>query len=216
MASLSIEERLLHYFIAMGAQPADQTTPDRLSFTIGTERVQVIILRNEVLTRKGAIIESILNIATLRGSTNQLYLAAPRLLGATIDAEVFRQYGIGLILFDDRRIDESVAPKPYQPPRTEPAPVNSNPALMTELVTLKSMYAAMEKRIGELREDLRTLRENAESSSRIPQITQQSTPITPHQPGFMGQAGQLPSFFNNNPWLDLLSKRGREEGALAG
>jgi hypothetical protein len=214
--NLSIQERLLHYFIAMGAQPMGEITPDRLSLTIGAEKVQVIIMGNEVLTRKGAIVESILNMATLRESSNLLYLAATRLLGATIDAEVLRQYGIGMILFDDRRIDEAVAPLPYQPPRTDSIRTNSNPALMTDLVALKSMYAEMEKRMAELGEEVRTLRESVLTSSRLPNIAHQPTPMPPDQPSFMTQAGPLPSFFNNNPWLDLLSKRGREDGAFAG
>jgi hypothetical protein len=216
VSSLSIEERLLHYFLAMGAQPAEPAGPDRLSLTIGAERVQVVILRNEVMARRGTILESILNIAALKGSSNQLYLAAPRLLGTMMDAEIFKQHGIGLILFDERRIDEAVAPQSYQMMQTVPNQTQQNPELMAELVTLKSMYAEMERCIAELREDLMVLRKNAEDSSRLHDLAQQPTPVSSHHPNFAGRTGELPSFFNNNPWLDLLSKRGRDEQALAG
>lgn len=140
MASLSIEERLLHYFLAMGAEQASEKPASAaLSFIIGDQRVNVVVTRTDALNQS-AIIEAILGLASLRASSNQLYLAAPRLLGVTVDAQIFRSYGIGLLLYDERRIDEAVPPQMVQ--FTQPAPTlpSPDPSTIAQLTELKSMY----------------------------------------------------------------------------
>ena len=77
----------------------------------------------------------------------------PRLLGGSIDAAIFKPYGIGLLLFDERRIDEAVAPQPIRPTQTmEQKSQTSDPGVLTELATLRSMYAEMEKNMAASRD----------------------------------------------------------------
>ena len=211
MASLSIEERLLHYFLAMGAQQAsEKPSSASLSFTIGNQRVNVVVAKNDTLTQS-AIIESILGLATLRASSDQLYLAAPRLLGVTVDAGIFRSYGIGLILYDERRIDEAVPPQIIQISQPATALPGPDPSTIAQLTELKSMYSEMKNAIVRLREEMKTLQENPKEplapSIEIPHQT-----VIHEEPTLNQNAGQLPSFFTNNPWLDVLSKRGRDHG----
>ena len=113
MANLPIEERLLHYFLAMGAQATDpiQNSPPGISVTLGTEKIHIAILKNDAFLQRSKIVGSILDLSALRNSVELIYLAAPKLLGTAIDADVFRSHGIGLLLFDDRRIEETVPPK---------------------------------------------------------------------------------------------------------
>lgn len=212
MANLPIEERLLHYFLAMGAQQTESApiAQNNLAFTSGNEKVHVVILRNEDFVERNKVIEAILSLTSLRNSSQLLYLAAPRFLGASIDAAIFKPYGIGLLLFDERRIDEAVSPQQLQPTieRRQP-PVPPDPGVFTELAALKSMYTEMERTIATLREDLKTFRHDSEDHTGIGE-----TPAPPRiarpEPNFTSFSGpQLPSFFANNPWLDVLSKRGR-------
>jgi hypothetical protein len=199
----------------MGARQTERSEipQNNLAFISGSEKVHVVILRSEDFVERNRVIEAILSLTSLRNSSQLLYLAAPRLLGASIDAAIFRPYGIGLLLFDDRRIDEAVAPQLVQPTKLmEQTSQTPDPSLFTELATLKSMYTNMEKTIVALRDDLKTLRHVSETQA----VTRESTAsrIARHEPIFPSQSisgSPLPAFFSNNPWLDVLSKRGRSE-----
>lgn len=217
MANLPIEERLLHYFLAMGAQPAEQlpNTQPGLSLTLGLEKVHVAILKTSALTERNTILETILALSSLRVTVNQIYLAAPRLLGTTIDAGVFRSHGIGLVLYDDRRIDEVVPAQPTQLPTPAPIAPTLDPGVSSELAALKSMYFEMEQTISKLKDELRTFQQAGPSPPHLDNSP--STPLIHDPPRYGGLGSDLPSFFANNPWLDVLAKRGREEsGPLAG
>lgn len=220
MANLPIEDRLLHYFLAMGAQQTEreQIAQNNLAFISGNEKLHVVILRNEDLVERNRVIEAILSLTSLRNSSRLLYLAAPRVLGASIDAAIFKPYGIGLLLFDERRIDEAVKPQHLQPTNEiRQPPLSPYPEVSTELAALKSMYTEMEGTIATLREDLKTFRRDSENHPGMGEATPPPRIARP-EPTFTSFSGaQLPSFFANNPWLDVLSKRGRSgDEPLAG
>lgn len=218
MANLPIEERLLHYFLAMGAQSAEPipNSPPGLSLLIGSDKTYVTILSNDAFIQRNKIVGSILDLSALRSSVHQLYLAAPKLLGTAIDADVFRSHGIGLLLFDDRRIEEIVPPQPIQPPQTTQIVQNTDPAFAIELASLKSMYLQMERTISNLREELKSFQQSVPTAPGPPERIAPASMVQT-QPRFTGLGAELPSFFTNNPWLEVLSKRGREEsGLLAG
>jgi hypothetical protein len=213
VSDLPIEDRLLHYFLAMGAHQTERTEipQNNLAFTLGSDKVHVVILRSEDFVERNKVIEAILSLTALRNSSQLMYLAAPRLLGASIDVAIFKPYGIGLLLFDERRIDEAVAPQLVQPTNViQQASQAPDQGLFTELATLKSMYTEMERTIATLRDDLKTLRHDSETQTdtREPTISRIARPDPIfHSPDISGS--QLPAFFSNNPWLDVLSKRGR-------
>lgn len=214
MTDLPIEERVLHYFLAMGAQPVEspQNAPTGLSLILGQEKVHVVILNNDVFLLGSKIIESIMSLISLRDSVNQLYLAAPRLLGTTVEAEIFRSHGIGLLLYDNRRIDEAVAPQTFRLRGPEPTIPNQGETLLNELAALKSMYLQMERDVSKLREELRGYQKIMNSISSVPERIPSSS-LLPQESGYAGPSAELPSFFSNNPWLEVLSKRGREEAS---
>jgi hypothetical protein len=213
VASLSIEDRLLHYFLAMGAQQSTSapSTQNNLTLVSGTDTIHVMILTRDALAQRNAIIETLLDLASMRGTANQLFLAAPKVLGATIDAAVFRSYGIGLLLFDDRHIEETVPPQTiFARPQT---PVASTPDSMVlrELSNLKSMYQDMELTITKMRGELEHYKDELGRNHSTLEPTP-SPVVMPNRPTLDGPSGHLPSFFENNPWLDVLSRRGRSEG----
>lgn len=219
MANLPIEDRLLHYFLAMGAQPAGRAEipQNNLGFISGSEKTYVVILRSEDLLQRNKVIEAILSLTSLRNSSQLLYLAAPRLLGGSIDAAIFKPYGIGLLLFDERRIDEAVPSQPSQRSEMNQQVAQSpDPSVVTELASLRSMYAEMERTIATLREDLKAFKQDS-GTHMDPTEPSPPTHITRAEPMFANPnlpAGELPSFFANNPWLDVLSKRGRSGDEL--
>ena len=213
MASLSIQDRLLHYFLAMGAQQTElaPTPPASLSLQLAGETVQVVILGNDTLDYRAKIVDTLLDLVSVKSSSNQIYLAAPRLFATTTDAEVFRSRGIGLILFDERRIEESVPAQSAPTPQSVPVAQFPEAAVMGDIANLKSMYFEMEKHIGTLRDDLKNLHATIGNLKYTPEpLRHHEVPST--EPAFATGASELPSFFANNPWVDVLSKRGREDG----
>jgi len=218
VVSLPIEERLRHYFLAMGAQPdldrnSQQSAGD---FRLGQDTLHVSILKPQDLAIRNRVIETVLSLSTQR-TAQIVYLAAPRLLGATMDAGIFRAHGIGLILYDDRRIDETITAQPVQAVAPQSTVANTDSALVGEFTSLKAMYREMERHLAQLREDMRMM-QNARSSE--PQIEQQQRPhlaaretifSSPPMTTSPVEPGALPSYFNNNPWLDVLSRRGSSE-----
>ncbi len=158
----------------MGAQqiPNPDLNQSGLSFLVGADNVHVMVLKAQDLAQRNSIIDTVLKLSSLRNSHQTVYLAAPRLLGATIDASIFRAHGIGLLFFDERRIDEAVAPQPPQAaqPQLTPTPAQ-DPGLVTELATLKSMYFEMERNLTQLRDDLKNLHE-APRNGFAPQLSQ--------------------------------------------
>lgn len=204
----------------MGAQHnQDTSNPGTLSFLIGDERVLVGILTVADIIQRNRIIDTFLRISSLRSQGTQLYVAAPKLLGATLDAQILRSSGIGLILFDDRRIEETIKPQvlqtstQIQPPITNPIP---DPVLLSELTTLKSMYAELERNMSRIIAEFKSLRQDALTQTLSPQSSDHvrfepiHRPERPFQTDMLGE-GALPSFFTNNPWLDVLSRRGKTE-----
>ena len=225
MVNLPIEQRILHYFLAMGAQqnPTQDNDEASFSFSLGTEKIVVSILTVEDLVQRNRILHALLRLASLRSFATQLYVAAPKLLGASLDANIFRSQGIGLLLFDERRIEETIQPQPISPSaRPEQLTPTLDPAMLSELAALKSMYAEMKRSIENIHAEFKSLKENElHQSEQAPRLGNLAfEPIqraaTLHSAESLEESF-LPSFFANNPWIDVLSKRGRSEVApLAG
>ena len=207
----------------MGAQqtPNADSSQAGLSFLVGEDNVHVMVLKTQDLVQRNSIIDTVLKLSSLRNSYQTVYLAAPRLLGATIDASIFRAHGIGLLFFDERRIDEAVAPQPLQAmrPQLTPAPAR-DPGLASELATLKSMYFEMERNLTQLRDDFKNLHEAPRNGGFASQLSHSPLGGVPREPVYASnitEGGPLPSYFSNNPWLEVLSRRGRSENEpLAG
>lgn len=185
----------------------------------GADHVRVLALSEEDAFQSGRVIDAILAVRTFQESSQLVYLAVPRLLGTSIDAATFRSHGLGLLLYDERRIDEALAAQPVSLSSRRPqAGGKLDPAVLAELTTLRSMYSTMERTVDQLRDDLRTFQHESETrlnpAARIhPDVMRTGEVFKAPN----ASCGALPSFFTNNPWLELLSKRGRaEEEPIAG
>jgi len=202
----------------MGAQQCsdESTDPRSLSFKLGNETIRVVTIRKEEILESSKVLDTILYVTSLRQTADVLYLAAPRLLATTIDSQIFKTHGLGLILFDDRKIEETIEGRIA--PELAPKPINTavpDQNLLSEFTVLKSMYAQMEKTIEDMREELKAINQSTRATEPRPPTRTESIEaprppttytITPHP-----AQGPLPSFFNNNPWLEVLSRRGRPE-----
>jgi hypothetical protein len=203
----------------MGAQQCSAENPDprSLSFKLGNETIRVVTLHKEEILESSKVLDAILYVTSMRQSADLLYLAAPRLLATTLDNQIFKTHGLGLILFDDRKIEETIEGRIT--PALEPKPINTaavpDQNLLSEFTILKSMYAQMEKTIEDMREEMKAMNHSARTTEPQPPIRPESIelprPPTAYTIAPHPAQGPLPSFFNNNPWLDVLSRRGRAE-----
>ena len=203
----------------MGAQHnANSSNSGTLSFLTGNERTLVSFLEAADIIQRNRVIDTLLHLSSLRIEGTQVYVAAPRLLGATLDSQILRSSGIGLLLYDDRRIEETVKPQPaHRSTETPQTSQDHSPdaTLLAELDTLKSKYAELERDMSQMMAEFKSFRENtltpmpvSSASDRVP-FNSFRRPETPFE--LDTGEGSLPSFFTNNPWLDVLSKRGRTE-----
>jgi len=204
----------------MGAlDDENPSNPGTLSFRLGNERTLVSILTLADIFQRNRIIDTLLHLSSLRFEGTQPYIAVPRLLGATLDSQIFRSSGIGLLLYDERRIEETIKTEPIQHAveiQVTPIPID-NP-LLADLTALKSMYAELERNMRYMMAEFKSFRENALSSTSISNSPSNPVrdfgsyqrPDTAFKSGLI-EEGSLPSFFTNNPWLDVLSKRARME-----
>ena len=217
MVNLPIEQRILHYFLAMGAkqETSEKVDDSAFCFTLGTERIAVHIISPDDMLQVNHVLEVLMKLARRCQEMDQIYAVAPRVLGACLDAGVLRSQGIGLILFDDRRIEETIKPQFIPAQTNHPAP-SVNQSVLTELASLKSMYAQLERTLESMRIELNSRRPLAPDHTPKPDPRPQDFTFNPvmrsEQPQEILQPqGPLPTFFTNNPWLEVLSKRGRAE-----
>ena len=127
-----------------------------------------------------------------------------------------------MILYDDRQIEEITKPEPIRcsatTPQEQSVPIKDS-RLVDELVELKSMYAELKRNIATMRDEIKSTQPNDLNPISTPRnspdehyftIQRPAAPINSNE----NELASLPSFFINNPWLDVLSKRGRAEAPL--
>jgi hypothetical protein len=203
----------------MGARQLPQSDANqKLLFLIGSDQIQVYIFTPNDLIQKNRIIETLMQLSLLRSTVPQLYIAAPRLLGTTLDNRILSSHGIGLLLYDDRRIEETIKPAPVSALKQTQTVVSQKPdsTLLSELEILKSMYAQIQRSLEEVKNEFSSFKNN-KTPIHVPVSDLESSPFDMIQQSQIQsfsvgvQGTSLPSFFSNNPWLDVLSKRGKSE-----
>lgn len=224
MVNLPIERRLIHYFLAMGAEqiiPKEATSERSFTFKLGNEKLVANVLTAEDLMQRNRILETLIHISSNHTTDTQVYVVAPRLLGATIDAQIFRTQGIGLLLFDDRRIEETIKPQPRKQNEQLTATPTAIPdaSILSELATLRSTCSQLERALEVIRVEFDNFK--VTPPTKIQHSVNESKPSIILEPTIQPTTistepiheGPLPSFFANNPWLDVLSRRGAPEVA---
>jgi len=194
----STEEKLKSYLMSKGMQPLPiddslETKPN-LSFQEGNGyKVFVKVPSREELQERNAILNLILNSTTFRKTANKVYLALPKIYASIIDGAIIQGQGLGLIIYDEKIIDEVIAPKIFE--HKDSSNYQENLAieqLVSRISQLEQTVQTLKFEISQLKSIRPTFGEAAktEKIEKIPD--------------------SLPSFFRDNAWLDILSKRGRE------
>ena len=173
--------------------------------------VRVVILDESGWANRQAFLNSIMKATALAGKSNRTYLALPKNAASLTDARLFHERGIGLFTYDHRNVDEALPARYFE--MTTMAATETCEAVdhrfENEIRELRAQIDTLERTVHSLSEELMSLRRMP--STLEPVETFPSTRTL----GTIAAAEGLPTFFTGNPWLEVLSRRGREETRIA-
>jgi hypothetical protein len=163
----------------------------------------VRIVEETDLSRRNSVLEAVLSSTSLTNQVNRVYLALPKLLSAAIDGSIVEEHGIGLMVFDETTLEEVVAPKHFQAKKNSPAPVGeeSYKILRDEITNLRTRIDSLEDIAESMRSEITRLRSLRCSPPQIGTTSISSS---------ASLTKQTPSFMKDNPWVEVLSRRGQE------
>jgi len=197
----STEEKVKSYLMSKGMQPLSideslETKPN-LSFNEANGcKVFVKIPSREELENRNAILSLILRATSFTRTANKVYLALPRTYAPIIDGAIIQEEGLGLIVYDEKAINEVIAPKFFEHQASSKSQENLD--VSQEIDQLGSRISQLEQTVQTLKSEISQLK------SIRPLVEKSKTEKTE------SVRDGLPSFFRDNAWLDILSKRGRE------
>jgi hypothetical protein len=163
----------------------------------------VRIVEEVDLSRRNSVLEAVLSSTSLTNQVNRVYLALPKLLSAAIDGSIVEQHGIGLMVFDETTLEEVVSPKHFQTKNNSPVLVGEEPykTLRDEIANLRARIDSLEDVAESMRSEITRLRSLKCSPPQIHTTSISSS---------VSLTEQTPSFMKDNPWVELLSRRGQE------
>lgn len=211
MTEVKTGERLAEFFALKGQRPIAQDTmlagaedkPD-LAFTDGRTTTYLKVFEKNGLEERNSLLQVALSAMSYLQVANRVYLVLPKVHAAIMDAAILRERGLGLIVYDSKEVEEVLPASLF-----EHDAKNANPS--ADLERLKSRISALERTVETLASELSRVK-----STKLEQLEARRT--YPEVPASIGpqKPQPLPSFLQDNPWLDILSKRGRESDEIAG
>lgn len=171
--------------------------------------VCAVILDQGSWADRRVFMDSIMKASALVGKANRTYLALPKMAASLADARLFRDRGIGLFTYDQRNVEEAL-PARYFDTAGAPSHQTDNTAtdqLENEIRELRTQFDMLERTVQHLSEQLARPREMR---------SQVRTMSSPSSLPDVSVVDNLPAFFAGNPWVEVLSRRGREEVTVAG
>lgn len=193
--------------------PASGPSPNPDMFFQGEGAcVCVVILDQALWADRRVFMDSVMKASALAGKANRTYLALPKVAASVADARLFHDRGIGLFTYDQRNVEEALPARYF-----ETATATRNEAdetvtgqLQNEIRELRAQFDILERTVQHLNEQLAASREIRPTREPV------RTPSPPSSLADIGVVHNLPTFFAGNPWVEVLSRRGREEATIAG
>jgi len=119
-----------------------------------------------------------------------------------LDASMLQDRGLGLLVYDSRSIEEAVVPRHFERH-------SANIEADVDIEWMKNRISALEKTVENLAHELSTV--------KAKRIELDAIPTQPKLPSDVSdsKSDKLPSFLKDNPWVDILGRRGREPDHVA-
>jgi hypothetical protein len=211
--SVDLRQWLRQRFMSagLGESPTVDSQISDMLFQGEGMNIRVIILGESLWTDRQAFLNSIMRATALAGKSNRTYLALPKAAASLVDARLFHERGIGLFTYDHRNVDEALPARHFEMTTTAlPQPEKGTAdQLQNEIRELRTQVDTLERTVQSLSEELMSLRRTSprqESVDPYVPVRVLSTVTAPDD---------LPTFFAGNPWVEVLSRRGREESTIA-
>jgi len=181
----------------------DKNTPD-LIMSDNKNRIYLKIIQKESLSERNKLLSSIMKSVSYLFEANIVYLALPKLYASILDGKVFRENGLGLLIYDDKEaLEEVIQPKIFPNKQMSTSSSSTIPIkLMDEINSLKDGLHSLEIEVNMLKDLVNNLKNNQKSIEIEPQIKKVKVEQKVDSTDF-------PEFMRDNPWVEILSRRGR-------
>ena len=210
MTEREVDALLIEFFTSKGLKPIPlaemsaqgEEKPD-LAFADGRTTTYLKVFGKHDLQQRDALLQAVLSSMSYARAANRVYLVLPKVQATIVDAAPLRERGLGLIVYDSKRIEE-VLPSSIFNHDTATAKATG------DLERLTSRIAALERTVETLLSELsriKALKLEQLEPSRIPSRSPMAVELQSSE--------RLPSFLQDNPWLEILSRRGREPEHVA-
>jgi len=174
-----------------------------LVFTDGVNTIYLRALEMNGLDERNRLLETIADSVAQTSVANKVYLALPKVCATILDAAILREKGLGLMVYDSRGVEEVLPARLFD--HMPPEPKNT-----LELEQLRGRISTLEQIVEALNSELSKIR-----LTRPVQLNTKSTQISDADTTEPQKPDVLPSFLQDNPWVDILARRGREVEQVA-
>ncbi len=202
MNNQTVLRQLQNYFTSKGLE-LHKTESGFLQFTDNEKIIAVYFLLERSYTGKNQLLDLMLEATSRILNQNQTYIAIPKLYGSILDTKHLESNGLGLILYDERGLYEVLAARYIDHIKRDS--VDLNIRLESEIRKLRLEIDGLKRNLMNLKNELDDLRDIKIIEKAVQPIDQPAT-----QRQIPVQEDDLPSFFKDNPWITVLSKRGTE------
>jgi ATP:corrinoid adenosyltransferase len=208
-------EKIKDYFLSKGWKELKKEFKYKkeLDFIFKDELDSIIfvrILSKDELIDRNSLLENILELFSLKEEVNKIYIAMPKVYVSIIDSSPFEEYGIGIISYDEKKVME-ISPAKFFKTKSKIEEEKMEKLISFETLKLKEELDNIKKRLINLEEMVQSLNNEIKilKSQSKPiietKISKEEIIITPPS------SENIPSFLKDNPWIEILAKRGREE-----
>ena len=207
-----IIDQIREYFVRRGYKilSVDEVGSDvkpSLAFTDEESIIYVKVFSEEELSDRNSLLDAVLQSSRLIGKANMVYLALPRIYSTILDGRILQRHGLGLLICGGRSVTEAIPARRHEIGVHEGLGSNEMKMIHKGLHELRDL----KRRVSELEETVRMLSEEISrlKSMRVKVRAEEMKP----PPVSVTIPQELPSFFKDNPWLEILTRRGQERAS---
>ncbi|MCD6235844.1 MAG: hypothetical protein J7J94_02465 [Thaumarchaeota archaeon] len=196
----------------------------RLILSNGKKEIAVSILSEEAFLSKGSLQDALLKAEKLKEKFDGVIIAVPRKFQRAVDEDVMSLHGFGFVIYDKLGAEELLPPRLSEKPQKDIEPPTRVRGIEEEeLVNIRRELSKLLRALEELEVRLDRLeKEQNKIVSRLSKVEsglyelekrgavkaektiERAEPIKEPEPK---RRGKLPSYLQDNPWVDILSRR---------
>ncbi len=225
--SIELARKLIEDWLTQrGLRVVNKLNDREIILTEGNNTVYLRISTEEFPT-ESYITDELSNVMRNRFNYNKAYIAFPQSVRGLINGKLFRSSRVGIYIYDlsstdpEKAIEELIPSIPIQLQQGASDDLRrkideferiindlkndllnaDNKSLVRDINELRDRLSRIEHELSKLAERVSKLENMARSSDKAQSMSQQVSTIV---------NDELPDFLSNNPWVNVLKKRGGE------